>query len=40
MMSETNMPARQRRANPPPLISLNCLRTVFSSAMFAPAALK
>ena len=34
----TTRPARQARNSPPPLIRLNCFRTVFNSVMSAPAA--
>ena len=40
IINATNRPARQARARPPPLIRLNCLRTVFNSAMSAPAVLR
>ena len=38
--SATSRPARQLRKSPPPLIRLNGLRTVLSSSIFAPAALR
>ena len=40
MIRTINCPARHSRANPPPLMRLRCLRTVFNCWMLAPAPLK